>query len=123
MMKIQIRSRNVEVTPVLRAHVECRLGFALGRFGEQIGRVTVRFSDTNGHWGGSAKRCQIDVGLRPRSVRVEDTDADLFAAVDHASDRVSRSVARALEQERELNGAPTDRGPPKGRSRERAPPR
>lgn len=105
-MKIQIRSRNVSVTTVLRAHVECRLGFALGRFGEQIGRVIVWFSDPNGHWGGSAKRCQIDVGLRRRSVRVEDTDADLFAAVDHATDRVSRSVARALERERELNEGP-----------------
>ena len=99
-MKIQIRSRNVEVPAVLRAHVERRLALALGRFGEEIGRVIVRLSDANGQPGGSAKRCQIDVGLRPRSVRAEDTDSDRFVAVDHATDRVSRSVARALEMER-----------------------
>lgn len=101
-MKVAIRERNVEVTEVLRAHVERRLGLALGRFGDRIGRVTVRFSGANGHTGGPVTRCQIDVKLRPQNVRAGDTDADLFVAVDHASHRVSRSVARilALESER-----------------------
>ena len=100
-MKIHIRERNVAVTKDLRAHVERRLGFALSRFGDGIGRVTVRFSETNGRGNGVDRRCQIHVDLRPRSVQVEDTDANLFAAVDHAADRVGRSVARALELERE----------------------
>ena len=97
-MKIHIRGRNVELTEVLRTRVERRLGFALGRFGERIGRVLLRFSDTNSD--DVDKRCQIVVGLRPRSVRVEHTDADLFVALDRAADRASRSVARALERER-----------------------
>ena len=71
--------------------MERRLGFALGRFGERIGRVSLRFSDTNSHRGGVDKRYQIDVGLRPRSVRVEHTDADLIVALGHAADRASRS--------------------------------
>jgi putative sigma-54 modulation protein len=100
-MKIHIRKRNIEVTKILRAHVESRLRLALGRFGERIGRVTVRFSDTDGRRSALDKRCQIDVGLRPRSVQVEDMDVDLFVAVDHATDRVSRSVARALQRERD----------------------
>ena len=100
-MKVAIRERNVQVTDVLRAHVERRLGLALGRFGERIGRVTVRFSDANGHPRGQVTRCQIDVRLRPQNVRAGDSDADLFVAVDHASDRVSRSVARILELESE----------------------
>ncbi len=112
-MKIQIRGRNVELTKVLRARVERRLRFALGRFGERIGRVSLRFSDTNSHRGGVDKRCQIDVGLRPRSVRVEDTDADLIVALGHAADRASRSVARALEREREW-----EKGPPRPRTTE-----
>jgi putative sigma-54 modulation protein len=101
-VKVEIRrQRNVQVTEVLRAHVEGRLGLALGRFGDRIGRVTVRFSGQNGRTGEQATRCQIDVSLGPRNVRAGDTDADLFAAVDHASDRVSRSVARALDLESE----------------------
>ena len=102
-MKIQIRGKKIGVTRVLRARVERRLGFALGRFGERIDRVLLRFSDTNGDVD---KRCQIDVGLRPRSVRVEHTDADLFVALDRAADRASRSVARALEREREYEETP-----------------
>ena len=105
-MKIYIRGRNIKLTKVVRTRVERRLGFALGRFGERIGRVLLRFSDANGHRGDLDKRCQIDVGLRPRSVRVEHTDADLFLALDLAADRASRSVARALERERQWEENP-----------------
>jgi putative sigma-54 modulation protein len=104
-MKIHVRGRNVEVTEVLRAHVERRLGLALGRFGEQIGPVSVEFSNIDPD-GGVDGRCEIHVSLRPRSVRVEDRDANLFSAVDHAAGRLSRSVARALERERRLDGQP-----------------
>jgi len=107
-MKIHIRKRDVQVTKILRAHVQSRLGLALGRFGERIGRVIVRFSDGVGHRSGLDKHCRIDVGLRPRSVRVEDMDVDLFVAVNHATDRVSRSVARALEREREWDEGSSD---------------
>lgn len=99
MIKVQIRREDVPITTLLRKHLERRLGFVLGRFAERIGRVTVRFSTAHGPLNGGRKRCQIAVGLRPRTVHVEDTDADLFAAVDHASDRLSRSVARLLEME------------------------
>ncbi len=105
-MKIHIRERNVQVTEVLRSHVQRRVGLALGRFGERIGRVIVRFSDTDGLRSRVDKRCQIEVGLRQRSVRVEDMNADVFTAVDHAADRVSRSVARALERQRDWGQSP-----------------
>jgi len=99
-MKIQIPESDVEVSDVLRVHVEHRLGLALARFADRIGRVVVRFSHADGDANGSHKRCQIEVGLRPRRLDVEDTDVDLFAAVNHASDRASRSLARTLESGR-----------------------
>ena len=105
-MKIHIRGRNIGVTKVVRTRVERRLLFALGRFGERIDRLLLRFSDTNGYRADVDKRCQINVGLRPRSVRVEHTDADLFVALDRAADRASRSVARALERERDHEESP-----------------
>ena len=89
-----------QVTPALRVHLERRLGLALGRFGDQIGRVRVRFSEAEARSGAGHKRCRIQIGLRPRKVDVEDSDADLFAAVNNAVDRASRSVARALERDR-----------------------
>jgi putative sigma-54 modulation protein len=104
MVKIQIRERNVEVSEGLRTHVERRLGFALARFGQRIARVIVRFSDADGE-PGATMRCQIHVGLRSRSARVDYTDADLFTAVDCAVERVARSVARVLERERDWDAA------------------
>ena len=62
--------------------------------------MTVRFLHADGDASGANKRCQIEVGLRPlrpRRLDVEDTDVDLFAALDHATDRASRAVARAIE--------------------------
>ena len=97
MIKIHIRNHDVDITDVLRIHVERRLGLALARFGDRIGRVIVRFSHADGDGNVGHKRCQIEVGLRPQRLDVEDTDVDLFAAVNHATDRASRSVARALE--------------------------
>ena len=105
-MKIQIREREVGLTEVQRTHAERQLGLALGRFGERIGRVVLRFSDMIRERGRPHKRCQIDVGLQPRSVRVEETDADLLVALDRAAGRASRSVARALERERDLDERP-----------------
>jgi putative sigma-54 modulation protein len=107
MVKIQIRERNVEVSENLRTHVERRLGFALARFGQRVARVIVRLSDADGEPGANL-RCQIHVGLRSRSARVDHTDADLFTAVDRAVERVSRSVARVLERERDWDATATD---------------
>jgi ribosomal subunit interface protein len=99
-MKIQIPKCDVDVSDVLRVHVERRLGLALGRFADRIGSVIVRFSHADGDASGTHMCCRIQVGLRPQRLDVEDTDVDLFAAVNHATDRASRSVARALEQGR-----------------------
>ena len=92
-MKIQIRHGNVEVTEAIRAHVEHRLRYALGRFGTIIQSVIVRLSDVGGEM-----RCSLEV--RPGGVKVDDVDIDLSVAIDHASARVSRAVARELEKER-----------------------
>ena len=98
MTKIQIRNEDVDISDVLRIHVERRLGLALARFADLIGRVIVRFSQADSDGNVGHKRCQIEVGLHPQRVDVEDTDVDLFAAVNHATDRAARSVARAVER-------------------------
>jgi putative sigma-54 modulation protein len=95
LVKLRIHEDNLEVTKALRAHIEDRLRFALAQFDDRIGPVTVRLSDP----GGPDKRCRIEVALRPRRVQVEDTHRDLFAAVNHATERLARSVARAIERE------------------------
>jgi ribosomal subunit interface protein len=100
-VKIRLSARNVTLTDRLRVHVRRRLELALGRFGDRIDKVSVRFTDTDAGGGPSQKQCRIEVGLHPRPVTVEDVDADPFAAADGATDRLSRSVTRALEREQD----------------------
>jgi putative sigma-54 modulation protein len=116
-MKIHVRSRQVEVDDAVRAHIERRLQFSLGRLSPRILRVTVQIVDLNGPRGGEDKACRIEVRLLPTgSIFVEDTDADLYAAVDRAADSAARSVSRAIKRTRDLerDAAPPSRTLPAG---------
>lgn len=100
-MQIDIQARNFSLTPALRSHVERRLSFALSTRYQHIERIEVRLSDINGPRGGNDKCCLIQVKLPQLSVVViEDTEADLYVAIDRAADRASRTVARRLTRKR-----------------------
>jgi ribosome-associated translation inhibitor RaiA len=61
----------------------------------------VQLSDINGPRGGIDKRCQIEVQLKGTpNVVIEDVEADLYAAIDRAAERVGRTVARRLSRQR-----------------------
>jgi putative sigma-54 modulation protein len=98
-MRVDVRSRDIEVTAALREHVERRVRFALGRFDGQVQRVTARLVDDNGPRGGADKRCRLDVRVRAAGpVIVDDRDPDLYAAIDRAADRIGRAVARVVQR-------------------------
>ena len=98
-MKIDIRRHHVELTEALRAHVERRLRFALGRFGARITAATVTIEDLNGPRGGVDKQCRITVALASAGhLRVEVLDTEVTPAVDQAADRIGRTVAREFER-------------------------
>jgi putative sigma-54 modulation protein len=101
-LRISVRDGRGTVAAPLRAHIERRLAFALSSFGERVGQVVVRLSDSGPAEGRDAlpEHCQIEVKLRPRDLQVADTGADPFVAVENAAERLSRSVARAVERER-----------------------
>lgn len=100
-MQIEIHARDFVLTDGLREAVERRLRFALGRFDERPLRVSVRLSDINGPRGGEDKHCaiRVRVGGLPDIV-VEDTEADLYAAVNRATERVARALRRKLQRAR-----------------------
>ncbi len=106
-MHLDMRGRNLNLTPAMIERIDRRMRFALSRFADRIGRVSVRIADLNGLRGGADKQCRIVVTIRAAEpVRVEDMDADLEAAVDRAADRVQRCVARAIERERSTRLSP-----------------
>jgi ribosome-associated translation inhibitor RaiA len=95
-MKIQIRPRGMALTKTQYARLQRDLELALARFGERIDRVIVGISE--GEVGG-LKSCEIELRLKPTILKVEDSDTDVSLAIDHAAQRLARSVGRAIETE------------------------
>ncbi len=102
-MQIEIEARNFPLTQALRSHAERRLLSALTCCGDRIRRVAVRLSDVNGPRGGADKRCRLQVVLAGLAdVVVEDVEADLYVAIDRATDRAGRTLVRKIERRRTL---------------------
>lgn len=101
-MRIDIKARGFDLTEGLRAHTLRRLQFALGWAAHDVRTVNVRLFDINGPRGGKDKRCRIQVPFPgTRNVVIEDTEADLYVAIDRAAERAERAVVRRLERLRE----------------------
>ena len=101
-MRIDIQALGFDLTPALRAHTERRIHFALGWATTQVSRLCVRLSDLNGPRGGEDKRCQMRISLAEApEVVIEDTQADLYEAIDRAAERAGRTVGRRLERSRD----------------------
>ena len=103
-MRLEIRGQRIELSDAIRDHVARRLHYALGRFEGRVTGATARLADLNGPRGGVDKRCRIIVAMRAQEpILVEDTDTDVYAAVDRASERAGRAVWRQLERRREID--------------------
>jgi ribosomal subunit interface protein len=100
-MNIAIQSNGLILTDSLRAHVhrrlETSLGWALTR------RLAVWLSDINGPRGGRDKRCKIQISLdHGKTIVIENTEEDLYAAIDLAAERADRALARQLARGRQF---------------------
>jgi len=102
-MQIDIEARDFPLTDALRSHAERRLRSALTCCGEHIRRVAMRLSDVNGPRGGADKRCRLQVVLAGLpDVVVEDTEGDLYVAIDRATDRAGRTLVRKIDRRQTL---------------------
>jgi len=95
-MKIEIRLRDMKLTKLQRARVERRLTLVLARYGERIDRLRV---GVVGPRGDGYTQLAIEVRMKPRLVRAEHADTNVFVALEHAVQRAARSVARAIERD------------------------
>ena len=106
-MQFDIQTKGFSLTDSIRDYAKRRLRFALNRNDKHIVRVKVRLADINGPRGGIDKRCQIDLTLAGHNnIVVEDIEADLYIAIDRASDRCERTLSRHLERSREFRPKP-----------------
>ncbi len=105
-MQIEIQARDFHLTHALRDHIQRRLGFALSTRYQHIQRILVRLSDINGPRGGSDKCCQIQMVLPQQSdLVIEDTETDMYVAIDRAANRASRTLGRKLTRQRDRSRA------------------
>lgn len=96
-VNIEIRGRDLPLSPELEQHVDRRLLFALSRFSNRIRSVKVLLEEVSGE-----TRCTLTVKLHHGDeLRVEDQSRDVPALLDHAADRLARLVTRELERQRE----------------------
>lgn len=103
-MNIAIHSNGLVLTKTLRAYVHRRLKTALGW--ALTRRLAVWLSDINGPRGGRDKRCKIQISLdHGKTIIIEDTEEDLFAAIDLAAGRADRTLARRLGRNRKFSHA------------------
>src|SRR3954465_1116993 len=97
-MQVSTHMNDAGLAEAFKTYVERRLRFALGRFGNRVGQVTVRI----GEHGRAQSRCRISTELLPfGSVAVEESDPDLFAAIDRATGRIGRLFGRELQRVRD----------------------
>lgn len=111
-MNLQIQAQDFALTDGLRQHVSTRLDYALNHGREIITRIVVRLSDINGPRGGLDKCCSIEVRIKGASTLVvEDTQADLYVAIDRASERIGRTLDRRLARQRDFPAVSAARQP------------
>jgi putative sigma-54 modulation protein len=98
-MMIDTRTMGFALTDAILRHVQARVESALRPFSRWLLKATVRLKDVNADHGGDDKWCSIVVALRRHGVEIaEATDANLYAAVDEAANRIRRSVRRATKR-------------------------
>lgn len=103
-MRVTIQANGFVLTEALRSYTEKRLAMALGWAGDHLRKLAVSLSDINGPRGGIDKRCKIQVQLGGgKEVIIEDTEADLYVAIDRAADRADRAVVRQVERKRDFS--------------------
>lgn len=104
-MEVEIRSQNLHVDKATETHVELRMQYALEQFNSWITRVSVHLEDVNGPRRGVDKQCRILVNLKGgKTIKIEDLDVDIIAAVNRAADRVGQAVSREVDRRREKKG-------------------
>lgn len=103
-MQIQIHTHQFDLTDAIKGYIEQRAAFALGWNPDGLLKINLRLADSNGSRGAMDKCCQITLRFKgKKDLVVEDTQTDLYLAIDRALERASRSLARQLARQQEIH--------------------
>ena len=102
-MQIDVQTRGFSLTTALLGYSQRRVLGAMSYISGHVKRVVIRLSDINGPRGGADKCCHIQVALAGMpDVVVEDTEIDMYTAIDRAIDRARRTAERKLGRQQTL---------------------
>lgn len=98
-MHITIKVHQTQLDQEATLRMERRLHLALGRFGNDIDRVSARLTDINGPKGGPDKQCLIYIKLtKGGEIVIKGKGVDNGSALNYCADRISRAVDRELSR-------------------------
>jgi putative sigma-54 modulation protein len=98
-MNLQVVGRNLVVTPAIRDHAERKLA-RLDRRLDDGTPVDLTLSVERNPSIGDDQVAEILVQMRRENLRVREAAQDMHAAIDRASERMARLLARYQEQHR-----------------------
>ena len=76
-----------------------KLQHRLRKFGRHVLEVVVHLRDLNGPKGGVGMTCHIEARMpHLEPVNVEETEHDLYAAIDNAVDRIEGAIGRHVDR-------------------------
>ena len=98
---------NIPLSDSIRSHIEERLSPVIDRFETELTALSVRFGDCNGDKGGVDKQCRIEAVVgHAGHVVAEETNRDMYAAIDVAADRLMRAISHKVDRRQQLRRRP-----------------
>ncbi len=101
---IDVQAQNFSLTDAIKSYTEQKLEAMIHHYGDRIINVHVHLSDENGPKGGNDKHCLIHVELHKLpTVIIEDSEENLYSAIDNCCHRAERTVRKTLERKQTLS--------------------
>lgn len=105
-MKLSVWGKNIALTEALRTYVTWRFQCSLGRFGMGVIRVNARLTGQPSETGQEKVHCHVHAVVAPaEKIALEVFATDAYQAIDHATERLERTVARTLARQRDVANA------------------
>lgn len=118
-MNFRMNEGRIPTSAALVRHAGTKLGAMLRAFADRLGDVQVSIAEEGGRRGSAEKRCLILAHVHGAGqVVVEDRQADFYAAIDRAADKLRRAIEHRVGKEwprRRARG--TQRSPAHGNGR------
>ncbi|MDO7787946.1 ribosome hibernation-promoting factor, HPF/YfiA family [Desulforamulus aquiferis] len=87
-MKVQVRGKNIQVTPALRDYVEKRLG-KLDRFLDNLGEAQATLVVE-----GDAQKIEVTIPVNGMLLRGEEATGDMYSSIDLVVEKIERQISR-----------------------------